>query len=262
MDRSNARSKLINCVSLAVPGPSDAQWLARLEHARQDGFAAVELELAAPTAPQNTPNYSEQLTEIIEKTLGYGLGLSALRSKQWDLLSLADSDQNVRDAASAALSALLEYAATLRRQFGKLLAQTAPLLVVGAHDTRDVTASSVQSYEMAFNRVFAGVEDLTRQAERAGVILAIENPAAGLLLSPLELRRFIDELNSPHARLYFNVSYAERLGDPSDWLAIMGRRTLAVRLPDRHGLDAPVRRVLQTLERTNFAGWVTHSESA
>ncbi|MCH7924249.1 MAG: hypothetical protein IIC51_01810 [Planctomycetes bacterium] len=67
-------------------------------------------------------------------------------------------------------------------------------LIIGAHDVHCLKDISVGGYEVAFNRVFVSVESLVRKAEKLCVELHIENPGGGLLLSPLELREFLDEM--------------------------------------------------------------------
>jgi hexulose-6-phosphate isomerase len=86
------------------------------------------------------------------------------------------------------------------------------------------------SYENAFNCLFRHLEILASEAQKQKVNLALENPSRDLLLSPLELRDLIDQINSAHLGICFNPHYAAQLGKPLDWAHILNHRIFAVKL--------------------------------
>lgn len=61
-------------------------------------------------------------------------------------------------------------------------------------------------------------------AEKHNIKLLIENVWNGFLLSPLEMARFIDELDSPAVGAYFDVGNVVRFGWPDHWIRILGKR--------------------------------------
>ncbi len=61
-------------------------------------------------------------------------------------------------------------------------------------------------------------------AEEQKIRLLIENVWNNFLLSPLEMARFIDELDSPAAGVYFDVGNVVRCGWPEQWIRILGKR--------------------------------------
>lgn len=61
-------------------------------------------------------------------------------------------------------------------------------------------------------------------AEKQGIKLLIENVWNNFLLSPLEMARFIDELESPAIGSYFDVGNVVRFGWPDQWIKILGKR--------------------------------------
>ena len=56
------------------------------------------------------------------------------------------------------------------------------------------------------------------------MIICVENVWNKFLLSPLEFARYIDELNSPNVRMYFDVSNSIITGYSEQWMTIMGKR--------------------------------------
>jgi hexulose-6-phosphate isomerase len=61
-------------------------------------------------------------------------------------------------------------------------------------------------------------------AEDQGIRLLVENVWNNFLLSPLEMARFIDEIDSPAVGVYFDVGNVVRFGWPEQWIRILGDR--------------------------------------
>lgn len=69
-------------------------------------------------------------------------------------------------------------------------------------------------------------------AQRYGVTLAIENVWNRFLLSPPEMKAFIDSFGSPLVASYFDVGNVMLYGHPEDWIRTLGPRIAAVHLKD------------------------------
>ena len=52
------------------------------------------------------------------------------------------------------------------------------------------------------------------------------------LLSPLEMRRLIDEVASPHVGVLFDTGNVVQFGFPEQWIRILGSRIKEVHLKD------------------------------
>jgi hexulose-6-phosphate isomerase len=61
-------------------------------------------------------------------------------------------------------------------------------------------------------------------AEKKGIPILIENVWNNFLLSPLEMARYIDELDSPLVGAYFDTGNVVRHGWPEQWIRILGHR--------------------------------------
>jgi hexulose-6-phosphate isomerase len=52
------------------------------------------------------------------------------------------------------------------------------------------------------------------------------------LVSPLDMRRFIDQFESPWVRAHFDVGNVTQFGYPQDWIRTLGPRIARVHLKD------------------------------
>jgi L-ribulose-5-phosphate 3-epimerase len=92
--------------------------------------------------------------------------------------------------------------------------------------------SPVISYEVAWERALTIYRALGPVAERHGVTLCVENVWNRFLLSPLEMRGFVDAVASPAVRVYFDVGNVVVSGFPEQWLRILGQRIGRIHLKD------------------------------
>lgn len=61
-------------------------------------------------------------------------------------------------------------------------------------------------------------------AEKKEILLLVENVWNNFLLSPLEMARYVDELDSPWVQVYFDVGNVARFGWPHHWIPVLGPR--------------------------------------
>lgn len=80
------------------------------------------------------------------------------------------------------------------------------------------------SYDVVYQEQQAKLRKHLPYAEKQGIKLLVENVWNNFLLSPLEMARFIDELESPAAGVYFDVGNVVRFGWPEQWIRILGPR--------------------------------------
>jgi len=77
-------------------------------------------------------------------------------------------------------------------------------------------------------------ERLLPLARELKVIVAVEEVWNKFLLSPLEFGRYVDELDSPWLKAYFDVGNVVFYGYPQDWIRSLGTRIAKVHLKDFH----------------------------
>jgi len=245
---------MIKCISReSLEASGDIEQL--LQQARQRGFAGLELSVEEPR------RCGEEITARCNELLKNGtqaiLPICSLTTPSVDVFSLAAGDEHTRTAALETVEVLIQTAAHLRAY----CPQGDMCVVVGAETCRGSGTTRPTSYEALLNGIFVALEQVAQSAERLSVPVAIENPKREVLLSPLEVRELIDEVNSPYVGVCFNPRHAEQLGDPCDWLDILGGRVFVVHLPltdaaEQAGGDCET--IISQLEKMGFSGPVVY----
>ncbi|MFV0464499.1 MAG: sugar phosphate isomerase/epimerase family protein [Lachnospiraceae bacterium] len=87
-------------------------------------------------------------------------------------------------------------------------------------------------YDIAYDRAMEAFCRLSSEAEKSRIVIGIENVWNKFLLSPLEMRNFIDTVNSNYVGVYFDVGNIIYNGYPEDWIDILGNRIKKVHLSD------------------------------
>jgi hexulose-6-phosphate isomerase len=87
-------------------------------------------------------------------------------------------------------------------------------------------------YEVTWQRFTEGLKLAIPAAERAGVLLTPENVWNKFLVSPLEMRAFVDQFHSPWLQAHFDVGNVMQYGFPEDWILTLGSRIKRVHLKD------------------------------
>lgn len=153
------------------------------------------------------------------------------------------------------------------------------------HDAKTYGASSVLlvpavvrkevPYDVAYRRSQAEIRKVLPMAEELGVRIAIENVWNQFLMSPLEMVRYVDELDSPWVGVHFDVGNVVNFGWPEHWIRVLGARIVKLDIKefsrekrDEEGLwegfkvklgegsiDWPS--VRDALEQAGYEGWVS-----
>jgi hexulose-6-phosphate isomerase len=130
-------------------------------------------------------------------------------------------------------------------------------------------------YDEAYTKSQATYREIIPYAEKQQVYLLVENVWNNFLLSPLEMARYIDEMNSPWFQAYFDIGNMLRYGWSEQWIRILGKRVKKVHLKDYSmkkleneglwkGFDVEIGEgsnnwaaVRKALLDTDFQGWAT-----
>ena len=122
-------------------------------------------------------------------------------------------------------------------------------------------------YEDAWQRSMACLKQLAKDAEKAGIRLAVENVWNKFLLSPIEFCRFIDEIGSDYVQAYFDVGNILTYGFPQQWIRSLGKRIVKIHVKDfqigpkafcwlLEG-DVNWQAVMASLRQVNYDGYIT-----
>lgn len=191
--------------------------------AAKAGFDGIELALDEE-GPVSLQSNSRQMTEIKSMASDLGLELPSLATGLYWKYSLTANDERIRAKARDIVKKQLELAAALEAR----VILVVPGLVEGQADG----SNGAVRYDVAYARAVEALQELKKDAEAARVTIGLENVWNKFLLSPLEMRDFVDELDSPYVGAYFDVGNVVISGYPEQWIEILGSRIKMVHFKD------------------------------
>ncbi len=207
--------------------PGGVEGTKRLEdcfsEAKEAGFDAVELCCAE--SGKLTPKTTErQCNSIRRKAEDADIAIAAVTSSLFWGCNLASPRTADRNRAVQLTKKML--------QIAQWLGVDALVFMPGAVDVYFEPEAEVVSYDVVYARARTGIKRLLRTAEDRGVTLCIENVWNKFLLSPLEMRDFIDGFESEAIGACMNVGNALAYGYPEQWIRILGKRVRRVKFKD------------------------------
>lgn len=233
---------------------------------KEAGIDGVELNMVDPEADSARPvadrwgvltldASDEEIREASSLAREVGIDLPSVSTGLHWKYPLSSPDQALREKGIQVVERMLHVA--------KLLGADTILLVPGA-------VNDQIPYDEAYRRSLDALKALAPQAERLGVFIGIENVWNKFLLSPLEMRDFIDAVGSEYIGAYFDVGNVLAYGYPDQWIRILGHRIRKVHVKDFrtdigniYGFtnlllgDVPWERVMAALRDIGYDGYMT-----
>ena len=124
------------------------------------------------------------------------------------------------------------------------------------------------AYDRAYDYALEAISQLAADAKDAGVAIGVENVWNKFLLSPLEMRDFIDKTGSPYVGAYFDVGNVVFSGYPEHWIRILGKRIRKIHFKDFRRMtagltgfvdllagDVDFPKVMEALEEAGYDGY-------
>ncbi len=195
--------------------PKELPYAERFKVAREAGFDAIEMQTIARP---------EEAAEIRDAATRAGLRIHSVMNMDHWRSPLSSRARDVVNQSVAGMETSLRNAAL----WGADTVLLVPAVVDQTTSYRDAWARSQQVIR----------ERLLPLARELKVIIAVEEVWNKFLLSPLEFARYVDELDSPWLKAYFDVGNIVFYGYPQDWIRTLGSRIAKVHLKDFH-LDRP-----------------------
>ena len=229
--------------------------------AKNAGFEGVELAIgeAGELTPEST---DEQIKEVKKIADSLGLSLYSLSSGLcWDY-RLSDDSKAVREKAKDIIKKQIYTA--------EALGADTVLVIPGAVNVSFSMPEVKVAYDVVYERAIEGLTELKEYAEQAKINIGLENVWNKFLLSPMEMRDFIDKLDSPYVGSYFDVGNTLYAGYPEDWIRILGKRIKKVHFKDYRvnvgsfdgfvdllAGDVNYPEVVKALSLVGYDGWVS-----
>ena len=225
------------------------------------GFEGVEVALAKE-GEIGLKTSEKELLAIRKNAEDMGLSLYSVSTGLfWDYWLTAD-DQSERQMAKDIVRRQLEVA--------KILGADTILVLPGCVNAEFADPSKIVDYGTAYERSLEALTELKADAERLGVAIGLENVWNKFLLSPMEMRDFIDKIGSDFVGSYFDVGNVLYSGYPEHWIRLLGSRIKKVHFKDYrtaagglHGFvdllagDVNYPAVVKALENVGYDGWVS-----
>jgi len=189
--------------------PKELGYRERFQMALDVGFEGIEVGTITD------PKVAEEIKEAAAKT---GLKIhSVMNAEHWKY-PLSSADPQVVAKSVAGMETSLRNA--------KLWGADSVLLV-------PAVVNPETSYGDAWTRSQKVIKErLLPLAQELKVVIGMEEVWNKFLLSPLEMKRYVDEFASPYVMAYLDVGNMLFYGYPQDWIRTLGKRIHRVHLKD------------------------------
>lgn len=211
------------------------------------------------------PNSHMDRKEVLDAMKATGLKASSVcNSKHWEL-PMSHPDADVRRKGIDAMIVAMEDAAAYGTD--------AVLLVPGRVDVNT-------SYEDCWKRSTECVKELVPIAEKMKIKICIENVWNDFLLSPIEMKMYLKQFDSPYVRMYFDCGNILVYGWPEQWIATLGNligrihiKEFSRQKADKEGRwagfgvqltegDVRWQEVMAEIRRSYNGGWLTTEQGS
>ncbi len=227
--------------------------------AKTTSFDGVELALDEQ-GEINLNSTEQDILRIKDTAAKEGVSLYSLATGLYWTYSLTSDDPGEREKAENIVRKQLDVASWL----GCDTILVIPGMVTG------LSGGCVVPYDVVYERAFNAIKRLAPYAEERNVTIGLENVWNKFLLSPIEMKQFIDEINSPRVGAYFDVGNVMCDGYPEHWIKILGSRIAKVHFKDYKQSvrtldgfvdllngDVNYPAVMQALDSVGYNDWVT-----
>ncbi len=230
--------------------------------AKDAGFEGVEVALDENAGEINLSTTAGQLQQIKQQANDAGIQLYSVASGLYWSYWLCSEDAAEQEKAKDIVKKQLDVAAELGCE--------SILVIPGTVNAEFAIPGRVMQYDVVYNRSMEALQELKSYAEQRKVEIALENVWNKFLLSPLEMRDFIDKLDSVYVGSYLDIGNVLSNGYPEQWVKILGQRIKKIHFKDYrmeagglHGFvdllagDVNYPAVMEALKGIGYDGWVT-----
>lgn len=191
----------------------------RFRQARNAGFEGIEVRLDAMFPPSAGREHAVRIAEAANR---HRIAIVSL----WVSSALDGSWLNHPDPAVRAKGvAIIHQAIDLARHVNC----GAVLIVPGKLGDGP---KFLYGYQESWDRITEELKKLIPHAAEARVCLTPENVWNKFLLSPVEMKTFVDQFQSAWLQAHFDIGNVMQFGYPQDWIQTLGSRIKRVHVKD------------------------------
>jgi len=246
-----------------------------MQLAKDAGFEGIELALAAD-GPIGMKSSDAEIIAIKKASEKIGIEICSLATGLYWQFSLTSNREDIREKAKQVVKRQIDVAALLGVDCILVCPGTVGVdfkpedVVPDAGNIEFFAGSEIIDYDVAYERAQKALMELAPYAGEKGVIIGIENIWNKFLLSPLEMKNFLDEINSPFVGAFLDVGNMLLFGYPEHWIKILNKRIKKVHFKDfrrdAKGLagfvdllagDVDWVKVIDAFEAVGYHGWAS-----
>lgn len=181
------------------------------------GFEAVELNLDAAGRSEHSLSMEttdEELLAVRNMAEVAGIGIASVSSSLYGYCMSNADTKHLKDV--------------MRHQIhcAKMLGCDAILAVPGA----DINGGA--DIKTSYDACFSFLADMKTEIEQEQIYVCLENVWNGFFTSPFDMASFIDRLNSPYIRAYYDVGNVVAFSDTASWIRVLGNRIYRIHIKD------------------------------
>ncbi|WP_026486116.1 sugar phosphate isomerase/epimerase family protein [Caldanaerobius polysaccharolyticus] len=197
----------------------------------------------------------KEIKEILNISKDVGISIVGISTSLHWVYSLTSEDNAIRQKGIDIVKKMIDTAV--------LLETDAVLVVPGI-------VNETVSYKDAYNKSLKALKELRVKAEENKVYIGIENVWNKFLLSPIEMRNFIEEIGSPYVKSYFDVGNVMAFSYPEYWIEILSDYIIRVHVKDFDTSIGNIKgfknifqgdvdwiKVMKTLYKVKYDGYIT-----
>jgi len=200
--------------------PAGTPYAECITEAAAVGFKAIEIRVE-PKGELSLSSTIADAERVASIARAKGVAISSLWALTTSSPSMVSPSVEVRQEALALARKAIELAPAL----GCDAILTVPG-ILGRAARFEVT------HDEAWARATAGFRELLPLAAAARVTLTPENVWSKFLVSPRDMREFVDQFKSPFVKVHFDTGNIMQYGYPEDWLLTLGPRIHRVHFKD------------------------------
>jgi len=179
-----------------------------IKRAKKTGFEGIELNLEAE-GEITLASKEKELLEIKKFAADTGLEISSIIAALLWKYPLTSGDKTIAKKGKDVVKKSVEIASILQ-------ADTV-LVIPGVVGSVLLAPTEVYPYDVVYKRSQEVLKELAPFAREHQVYLGVENVWNKFLLSPTEMKNFIDEINEEYVQAYFAKEHQVYLGVENVW---------------------------------------------
>jgi L-ribulose-5-phosphate 3-epimerase len=203
--------------------PGNVKFEDGLKMIKDAGFEAVEVNTTEEGGVLNLNCKEDEAKKVAETIRKNGLEIASLLVGQFWKYPLSSPNPEIRKKGEE----LLEKGIKIAKYLG-----TDAILVVPGVVASLSGEGEIVSYDIAYKNSQESIKKYVELAEKNNVYICVENVWNKFLLSPIEMKRFVEEIGSEYVKVYFDVGNILIIGFPEMWIRILGKLIKRIHLKD------------------------------